>query len=105
MLRSVTLSGLLSFKSATLELQKLNVLIGANAAGKSNFIESLSLLQAAPRDLAKAVQKGGGMAEWKWKGKEPAGEGVHTSSHRPAAHAARLYPGARGEPGRPSVQQ
>jgi len=73
MLQKVTLHNILSFKELTVELRNLNVLVGPNASGKSNFIEVLGLLQAAPRDLPGAIQKGGGIAEWKWKGK-PDGE-------------------------------
>jgi len=39
-LEAITLKNVLSFKDATIELGPLNVLIGANAAGKSNLIES-----------------------------------------------------------------
>lgn len=64
------MDGFLSFApgSAAFELQPLNVLIGPNASGKSNLIEALSLLAATPNDLADAVRRGGGSAEWIWKG-------------------------------------
>ncbi len=49
-------------------LEPLNVLIGPNASGKSNLIEALSLLQAAPRDLQAPIRAGGGVRDWLWKG-------------------------------------
>ncbi len=56
--------------NAALELQPLNILIGANGSGKSNLIEAISLLQAAPRELIKPIVEGGGLREWLWKGAE-----------------------------------
>ena len=69
-IRSLRLDGFLSFApgSDPFELRSLNVLIGPNAAGKSNLIEALGLLAATPNDLAGAVRKGGGSREWLWKG-------------------------------------
>jgi len=75
---------LLSFgpDTAPLELQNLNILIGPNAAGKSNLIEALSLIRATPvsaassnMDLRGVVRRGGGVNEWVWKG----GKGELTS--------------------------
>ena len=67
------LKNLLSFgpEGIDLELEPLNVLIGPNASGKSNFIEAISLLQATPDDLAMPFREGGGIEEWLWKGVEP----------------------------------
>jgi predicted ATPase len=74
LLHSIRLKNLLSYGSegVTLELEPLNVLIGPNASGKSNLIEAISLLAAAPRDLLKPLRAGGGTAEWIWKGSERA---------------------------------
>ena len=63
--------GLLSFgpQGIDLHLRPLNVLIGANGSGKSNLLESITLLQAAPRDLAGAVSRGGNaVRDWIWSG-------------------------------------
>lgn len=70
MLRSIRLRNLLSFgpDSEAFPLQALNVLIGPNASGKSNLIEALGLLRAAPRDLLAPIREGGGVTEWLWKG-------------------------------------
>ncbi|MEP7012804.1 MAG: AAA family ATPase [Acidobacteriota bacterium] len=69
-LRSIELKNLLSYgpEGVKLELEPLNVLIGANATGKSNLIQALRLLQAAPNDLAVPIREGGGIGEWFWKG-------------------------------------
>lgn len=68
--RSLRLDGLLSFApgSDPFEMRALNVLIGPNAAGKSNLIAALGLLAATPNDLAGAVSKGGDSGEWLWNG-------------------------------------
>jgi len=63
-LRSVSLRNILSFKDAKLPLDSLNVLIGPNAAGKSNLIDVIELLRAAPNDLNGAIVRGGGALAW-----------------------------------------
>ena len=69
-LQSIRLDSILSFgpDTAELPLEPLNVLIGPNASGKSNLIEALSLLAAAPGDLQQPIREGGGVREWLWKG-------------------------------------
>lgn len=69
-LRRLRLGGLLSFApdSPPFELGGLNVLIGPNASGKSNFLEAVELLKATPEDFAAAARLGGGASEWLWKG-------------------------------------
>ena len=73
-LREITLTNLLSFGPDTppLALGPLNVLIGANGSGKSNLIEAISLLRAAPKDFQAVTRQGGGVEEWIWKGKPDA---------------------------------
>ncbi len=61
LLRKVKLENLLSFRNTEVELRGLNVLIGANASGKSNLIEAIGLLQAAPVDLSAAILRLGGV--------------------------------------------
>lgn len=79
LIRRIQLDNLLSFGSdaVPLELENLNVLIGPNAAGKSNLIEALSLLRATPisaaasnSDLRGVLRRGGGVNEWVWKGEK-----------------------------------
>ena len=69
-IQRLRMGGLLSFPPDMdfFELQPLNVLIGPNASGKTNFIEVLELLRATPTNFAAAIQDGGGAAEWVWKG-------------------------------------
>src|SRR6266849_3359186 len=44
MLKKVEIKGYRSIKEASLELRSLNVLIGANGAGKSNFVSFFKML-------------------------------------------------------------
>lgn len=69
-IQRLRMGGVLSFPPDMdfFELQPLNVLIGPNASGKSNFIEVLELLRATPTDFAAAIRDGGGAEEWVWKG-------------------------------------
>ena len=69
-IQRLRMGGLLSFPPDMdwFELQPLNVLIGPNASGKTNFIEVLELLRATPMDFAAAIRDGGGSEEWLWKG-------------------------------------
>lgn len=68
-LHSIRLENLLSYgnQAEALALEPLNVLIGPNGSGKSNLIAAISLLAAAPKDLARPVREGGGAQEWIWK--------------------------------------
>jgi predicted ATPase len=61
LLRQITLENLLSFRKTTVELRGLNVLIGANAAGKSNLLDAISLLHATPLDLKAGILRLGGV--------------------------------------------
>jgi predicted ATPase len=69
-LRQIALSNLLSFgpDMEPLVLENLNILIGPNAAGKSNLIEAIALMRAAPGDMGRAMRPGVGVSEWIWKG-------------------------------------
>ena len=71
-IHKLKVSGLLSFGPQGIELpmEPLNVLIGPNGSGKSNLLEVLALLRAAPRELARPIERGGGIWEWLWKGAE-----------------------------------
>jgi predicted ATPase len=70
MIVEIQLRNLLSFGPDTepLALKDLNVLIGANGSGKSNFIEAVSLLRSAPNDIRAVIRRGGGVGDWIWKG-------------------------------------
>ena len=71
MIKHIKASNLLSFgpDGLDLELRNLNVLIGANGSGKSNFLELLDLIRATPSsDSLAPIRLGGGISEWIWKG-------------------------------------
>lgn len=69
-IESIRLENILSFgpNSEPFPLEPLNVFIGPNASGKSNFISALELLHSAPKDLQEPIRRGGGVSEWLWKG-------------------------------------
>lgn len=69
-IKGLRIKNLLSFgpDAKYLALAPLNVLIGPNGSGKSNFLEAISLLQAAPKDLSAPVKEVGGVRDWLWKG-------------------------------------
>ena len=69
-IETIQLQNILSYGPDTpvFDLGPLNVLIGPNASGKSNLIEALSLLAAAPKDIQTPLREGGGIHEWTWKG-------------------------------------
>lgn len=81
LLKAATLRGFLSFGPDVAEfpLEPLNVLIGPNASGKSNFVEAMSVLRAVPRDLPKPIREGGRVRDWLWQA-VPGGEGARSAS-------------------------
>ena len=70
LVKTIRLDSILSYGAGApeLSLEPLNVFIGPNASGKSNLVEALSLLKAAPWDLQAPIREGGGIADWLWKG-------------------------------------
>ncbi|NQU06467.1 MAG: AAA family ATPase [Calditrichaeota bacterium] len=74
LIRQVRLQNLLSFGPDTppLELENLNVLIGPNGCGKSNFIEAISLMRSTPGKIWEVIRDGGGTPAWLWKGEKNA---------------------------------
>ena len=82
-LKSLKLTNFLSFGDADawVDLRPLNVIIGPNAAGKSNFIEAISFLRSASglsdnNNLLAAIGRGGGVQNWIWNN---AKKGSHVS--------------------------
>ncbi len=60
-IRRLRVKNFKSFKEIDIELENLNVLIGANASGKSNFLEILEFLKDIPSiGLVNAIEKHGG---------------------------------------------
>lgn len=68
--QEIKLRNFLSFGPEPTELQchALNVFIGPNASGKSNFLEAIGLLASSPGNLQETIRHGGGVQEWLWKG-------------------------------------
>ena len=98
-LKSLHLKSFLSFGSdcPPVELGPLNVIIGANGTGKSNFIEAIDLLRAAPSvseslNARAAVRDGGGVREWIWKGaKDDSGASIEAVLECPRKRANLRY--------------
>jgi predicted ATPase len=70
LIHRLTLQDFLSYGSngVEIDLLPLNVLIGPNASGKSNLIEALGVLRAAPTDLAAYFRERGGVSEYIHRG-------------------------------------
>jgi len=68
LIEKIALKNVLSFRDSCIELGRLNILIGPNAAGKSNLFSAISLLQSAPSTILDAIIQGGGPAQWIWLG-------------------------------------
>jgi len=70
MIQSIKLTNFLSFgrESEAVELRPLNIIIGANGSGKSNFLEAFDLLKSAPSNIVKSIREGGGVSDWLYKG-------------------------------------
>lgn len=65
-LQSLRLSGVLSFAddAPPVEFSPLTVFVGANGSGKSNLLDAIALLAAAPRDLEGFFRRNGGVSSW-----------------------------------------
>ncbi|HEX9735924.1 MAG TPA: AAA family ATPase [Thermoanaerobaculia bacterium] len=98
LIRRLKVSGLLSFgrQGIDLGLEPLNVLIGPNASGKSNLLEVLALLRAAPNRLPAPVKEMGGVREWLWKGPHSARAATvdavveYPKGHMPIRHVLEI---------------
>lgn len=68
--KSLKLKNFLSFgdPGVELELEPLNVLIGPNGCGKSNFIEGIRVLAATPSGVTKPLRDGAPTELWEWQG-------------------------------------
>ncbi len=80
-----------------IELQSLNLFIGPNGSGKSNLIEAINLMRSAPKEFRDVTRKGGGVAEWIWKGqsKKPASvEWIvsYPKGKKPLRHTMAFHP-------------
>ena len=75
LLHSLRLENFLSYGpvGVQLALEPLNILIGPNASGKSNLIQAIELLRAAPTNLTAPVYQGGGVEAYTYKGPQHKG--------------------------------
>ncbi|MBU0607372.1 MAG: AAA family ATPase [Armatimonadetes bacterium] len=104
LIERLKLTNFLSFgpESEAIELGPLNVLIGANGSGKSNFIEAFAVLRAAERDLKGPLVQGGGVGEWLWKGSHQVPEAsVEATVHYPYGPSHPPVPRVTDAEGRP----
>jgi predicted ATPase len=69
-LKRVQIKNILSFdeEGIDLEMKPLNVLIGPNAVGKSNFISALEIMFSLPMSFQKQISQSGGAENILWKG-------------------------------------
>ncbi len=94
-IHTLRLENFLSYgsKGEEIELEPLNVLIGANTSGKSNLIEAIGILKATPTDLPAPFRQGGGVSEFLWKGGEenPVAKIEATLNHPQRFQKLRYY--------------
>ncbi len=98
MLKSIQPLNILSFGPDTepLELRRLNVLIGANGSGKSNFIEVVRLLNFLPeKEPWNVILSTGGVSEWIWKASKSK---ISTCSLRTELSLGERQPALLGSP-------
>lgn len=92
-LQSLTVEGLTSIRSATVELGDVNVLVGANGAGKSNFVSALEMLgKIADGRLSLHTLQGGGASTLLHKGPESSDDVTLSLFSGVAGYQARLVP-------------
>ncbi|MEB3338340.1 MAG: AAA family ATPase, partial [Leptolyngbyaceae bacterium] len=81
LIQQLQIQNFLSYGSQgeTIDLRPLNVIIGINASGKSNLMETIAFLRALPQDLSIPIREGGGVREWLWKGDQRVRQSVPTA--------------------------
>ncbi len=101
-IRHLAAKNFLSFgpENPGIDLKALNLFIGPNGSGKSNLIEAISLMRSAPKEFGEVTRKGGGVAEWIWKGKPQDAASIecvfsNPSSPKPLRHAISFNPVAQ----------
>lgn len=68
-IRRVKLENFLSFRSDTVTLGRLSVLVGPNGSGKTNFLRAFAFLgEVARRDLPEAIERFGGIGALRHRG-------------------------------------
>lgn len=93
LIESIRPRNVLSFGPDTRELTlgQLNVCIGANGAGKSNLLDIVGLLRAAPSDLRVPIRHGRSVADWIWQGETVAQSVQLSLAVNPSGHESLRY--------------
>ncbi|MDR1639850.1 MAG: AAA family ATPase [Clostridiales bacterium] len=91
LIHSIKLKNFLSFghEESIVKLQPLNVIIGANSSGKSNFLEAFDFLRAAPSNLGSYIRSVGGIQDLLWIDLGSKSEENHVSSYE-ENHVSKL---------------
>lgn len=77
-LRSISVRNFRSLRKVDVDLRSLNVLVGPNEAGKSNFLDVIQFLGDSARyDLPTALETRGGMERVKFRGRESSSGAVN----------------------------
>ena len=96
-LNAITIEGFTSIRSARVPLGAMNVLVGANGAGKSNFIQALGLLSSiVDGELGLYVGLHGGSAAMSYKGHALSRIEMDLDLH-PVRYRVRLIPATNDE--------
>ena len=96
-LERIEVEGFTSIRSASVELGRLNVLVGANGAGKSNFIQALALLgRIVDSELNLFVGLNGGAGALLNSSDSRARVKLRLNAH-PNSYEATLVPAANDE--------
>jgi predicted ATPase len=96
-IETIRVEGYLSIRAASVDLRRLNLLIGANGSGKSNFVSAFELLgRIVDSDLGLYVGRRGGASSLLHRGPEPADRVVLDVAFPPDGYHAELV-GAAGD--------
>jgi predicted ATPase len=103
MIETLAISGYRSLRNIILPLGKLNLVTGANGAGKSSLYRSLRLLSdAALNAVVGSLAREGGLQSTLWGGPETIARSVRQGEHpvqgTPRRHAVSLKLGFAGNP-------
>ena len=94
-IETIRIEGYLSIRDASVELRDLNLLIGANGSGKSNFVSALELLgRIVDSDLGLYVGRRGGASNLLHRGPDAADRMVFELDFPPYGYRAELVTAA-----------
>jgi predicted ATPase len=97
-IETIRVEGYLSIRSSTVRLRDINLLIGANGSGKSNFVSALELLgRIVDQDLGLYVGRRGGASAILHRGRGAAESVILDVDSEPNGYRAELTPAAGDE--------